>query len=325
MGPEHFETALEVMRRIAVVNMEAEERVFTTKALAKHPGAWAAWEMLLDKRSERPLIKTLEVEADDRPGLFQFKHISFQEALYATELSASALTWSGREVERFLTNPFMLNTCRIGGSPLLSSMANRVDSARNLLGKGVSVEAALELAKVSKEKNISLCGIKPGQRQVDLSSKGLTHADAILIAAYVAMRLLRSLELLNLGGNQIGDVGMQAFADAIGSGSMANLESLDISDNKIGDPGLISLSEALAKGSLRALEFLDLGNNQIGNVGMIEFSRSIPIGLLGALTYLRLSGNQIGDAGMIEFSRSIANGSMGKLTVYCSTLRNTLI
>jgi hypothetical protein len=70
-----------------------------------------------------------------------------------------------------------------------------------------------------------------------------------------------ALRELNLYGNQIGDAGIQASADAIGSGSMGALERLWLNSNQIGDQGMVSFSAALGNGSLPALEDVDLDDN----------------------------------------------------------------
>ena len=61
---------------------------------------------------------------------------------------------------------------------------------------------------------------------------------------------------------------MQAFADAIGSGSMANLQALNLSGNQIGDVGMTEFSRAIASGSMGVLKYLSLHQNQIGDAGM---------------------------------------------------------
>ena len=64
------------------------------------------------------------------------------------------------------------------------------------------------------------------------------------------------LRKLGLAGNQIGDVGMQAFADAIGSGSMGNLKVLYLNNNQISDAGMTAFSSAVTSGSMGNLNRL---------------------------------------------------------------------
>ena len=56
-------------------------------------------------------------------------------------------------------------------------------SSVNLLKNHFDVETVTMLAKISKEKKLTLCGIAPDQAEADFSSMGLRPADTILIAA----------------------------------------------------------------------------------------------------------------------------------------------
>ena len=70
---------------------------------------------------------------------------------------------------------------------------------------------------------------------------------------------LGSLQQLWLQGNQIGDAGMIAFAEALKPnsnfpmGSLASLTRLDLSINQIGDEGMKAFSTALSSGSMGKL------------------------------------------------------------------------
>ena len=55
---------------------------------------------------------------------------------------------------------------------------------------------------------------------------------------------------LRLGGNQIGDAGLDALAKAVESGALASLKVLNLENNQIGDAGLLALAEALGRGAL---------------------------------------------------------------------------
>ena len=62
---------------------------------------------------------------------------------------------------------------------------------------------------------------------------------------------LANLTKLNLGSNQIGDVGFTAFAEACAKGALARLETLHLQvDHHIGDVGLTAFAKACAKGAL---------------------------------------------------------------------------
>ena len=62
--------------------------------------------------------------------------------------------------------------------------------------------------------------------------------------------------MLGLGGNQIGDNGMKAFAVAIGNGALPMLRELFLCHNNIGHDGIKAFADALGKGGLPALKQL---------------------------------------------------------------------
>ena len=65
-----------------------------------------------------------------------------------------------------------------------------------------------------------------------------------------------NMQELHLFNNKIGDVGLQAFADALGKGALPALEQLELTSNQIGDDGLSALASACASGALAQLKTL---------------------------------------------------------------------
>ena len=59
-----------------------------------------------------------------------------------------------------------------------------------------------------------------------------------------------NMQVLHLYNNKIGDVGLQAFADALGKGALASCQKLYLDSNQIGDVGLSALASACASGAL---------------------------------------------------------------------------
>ena len=59
-----------------------------------------------------------------------------------------------------------------------------------------------------------------------------------------------NMQGLYLNNNKIGDVGLQAFAEALGKGALASCQTLNLSYNQIGDAGLLALAAAVGKGAL---------------------------------------------------------------------------
>ena len=74
-----------------------------------------------------------------------------------------------------------------------------------------------------------------------------------------------ALEDIQLGGNSIGDAGVQVLAGVLSSGAAPRLRSLSLWGNRIGCAGAAALAGALP--SLPALEELDLHTNNIGARG----------------------------------------------------------
>jgi hypothetical protein len=68
-----------------------------------------------------------------------------------------------------------------------------------------------------------------------------------------AQGALKSLEVLDLNSNKIGDEGLRHVADALARGAAPALKDLTVWGNKIGDEGMRHLGSALARGAAPAL------------------------------------------------------------------------
>ena len=124
---EEREPALAMLRAIATANHLVQRRTFTLQdvgeALAATPSLLALWGRLLTEGAV-PLVKVLAL--GDQTGEFQFKHLSFQEALFvqAAMRGDAAAFWSSDAVAaRVLGTPFFTNALRIGKGHLGGSLA----------------------------------------------------------------------------------------------------------------------------------------------------------------------------------------------------------
>ena len=63
-----------------------------------------------------------------------------------------------------------------------------------------------------------------------------------------------------LNGNQIGDVGMQAFSTALAGGALAKCQKLILGENVIGDAGMEAFASACASGNSAAAASPSAGN-----------------------------------------------------------------
>ena len=58
-----------------------------------------------------------------------------------------------------------------------------------------------------------------------------TDKEAVAVSKVIATGVLKKLETLDLQGNQIGDAGVMALAEAAGKGTLPQLEYLELSNN----------------------------------------------------------------------------------------------
>ena len=147
--------ALGVMRRVATANVLAKgglRREFTSHDLRESLGnkGLAVWERLTAADGSVPLIKTLEQKAVSTPAIYQFRHLSFQEALFAKQLvEVGAATWAGwrddKAAVESLKEPSLRNALRIGGNALGNALGRRRDrwDFAGELGGGRAVLQAL--------------------------------------------------------------------------------------------------------------------------------------------------------------------------------------
>ena len=118
-----------------------------------------------------------------------------------------------------------------------------------------------------------------------------------------------------LHGNEIGDVGMSAFANACAKGSFANLTVLHLLQNEITDDGFAALFPLIKKdGKLSGLKEFSIGSG-ITDKSMTEFADLLAKGSLAQLTRLELHFNKIGDPGLTSLADACAKGSLAQLTV----------
>jgi len=128
-----IQRAKQMLLRVAVANMEDKQRRefnanHVREVLEQFPDERQWWDRL-QHDGELPLIKVLTEGDAYEKAEFQFAHLSFQEALFALHLEATAASWSGWDTDdaaaHFMSNPSHENTCRIGGDELGSALGQR--------------------------------------------------------------------------------------------------------------------------------------------------------------------------------------------------------
>lgn len=179
------------------------------------------------------------------------------------------------------------------------------------------VVGAVEALQIPPLSTITRGRIDPSR--VFARSREIRDADMVKLCITLPFSpLMQTATSINLGFNQIGDVGMSAFAQAIkpvgdgGTGSLPVLEELDLQGNRIGDKGLEDFADSCAKGGLTMLQHLYLSYNNLSDVGVTALAGAY---LGGALPRLRRLGlvkvkSRNSDHGMKALAEALATRTL---------------
>ena len=193
-----------------------------------------------------------------------------------------------------------------------------------LLKNEFDVKTAKTLSQVSREKQVSLCGIAIDQAEASFKGLGLRTADVVLIAAAVEFR--SSLTSINLDGNEIGNEGCKAFGKVLASSR--NIKTVNLTNNKISEEGAKHIADAVA--ASRSLSVVDMRFNPIAGAGAIRLSAAIvrntgilkfneiPIKEMRADGFSELNLNKVGigvDGCMVVAGLLPVMGSLEKLNL----------
>jgi len=264
---------LNMLRLVAVDNQRHGRREFTSAHVASslmkggRELEMPLWLRLDVEDAGVTLIKTLESLTDTAPALYQFKHLSFQEGLFARDLLGlvDKKQWKGWETDKtasdFLNNAYMNNVCRIASGELGKRLAFQrpvwsfVDDARlSWVGK-----AALWALVKSNDyiRGLHLSGnvVGPGMggAEADVDCNGL----ASLFSA------CPNLELVNLGHNNLGAFSNKQLNRWVRHiAANLSLTELDVQSNNLGADGVNKLANSLRL--CLPLKSLNLSRNQPG-------------------------------------------------------------
>ena len=257
-----------MLRRQAVSNQEAGQREFTSKdtacCLGIFPEELSLWTRLdLNDLYGVALVATLATQSDKAPAQYQFKHLSFQEGLYAQHLLQSVETTRGSGggyegwatdalAAAFLNNAYMNNVCRIASGHLGRLLARQRPawdfSEHRLLWVGRS---ALWLLM---DENDAL-------RSLTMRHNAVVADDANGLARMLAT--CPGLQTLDLAATAIGALERSALARiARALGANTTLVQLGLASNALGPEGTAMLVHAM--NACVSLRSLDLSYNQPG-------------------------------------------------------------
>ncbi|KAL1499349.1 hypothetical protein AB1Y20_011556 [Prymnesium parvum] len=129
-----------MLARVAVANHLMQKREFDSTHVARSlegvEGGQAIWRKLLADPAGVPLVKTLELSADDSAvSTFQFTHLSFQEGYFVDAILQGEdlpTLWS-RGALRVLDDRWFLNTFSIGGQEIGAAIQKHLPSSTESL------------------------------------------------------------------------------------------------------------------------------------------------------------------------------------------------
>jgi len=272
-SPSMEQAGLNMLRLVAVDNQRAGRREFTSHHVAFSLVSGGRdielplWLRLDVEEAGVTLIKTLESHTETAPALYQFKHLSFQEGLFARDLLGlvDKKQWTGWDddasASSFLNNAYMNNVCRIAAGELGKRVAKArphwsfVDSARlSWVGKA----AMWNLVNANDfivSLNVAGSQVGPGQAgaEADVDANGLASLFSTCI----------NLQTANLGFNNLGAFSAKQLNKWVkGLSGNHSLTVLDLQSNNLGADGVKTVANALRL--CAGLRSLNLSRNQPG-------------------------------------------------------------
>jgi Leucine-rich repeat (LRR) protein len=258
---------LTMLRHIAVSNQLAGRREFSAVHVATallidqvNTEGLTLWMHLNKEDAGIPLTKTLEAQTELAPAQYQFKHLSFQEGLFAQDLLIKAEAgWETWETDltaaEFLNNPFMNNTCRIAAGYLGTRLAKRRPNW----------DFSKKECKLSEVGLIALwliCENNEKIKQLDLRNNGVGTKIEDSTGLSRMLSTSTALTVLDLGNNCLGD--LKGYLRPFGRGLSSNktLIQLDLQNNRLLPDGIKIVCTALR--TCTALKILNLSNNSPG-------------------------------------------------------------
>ena len=249
-----LETGKTMLRRVAVDNQENGRREFTSKnvacALGANPEELGLWSRLdLDHDYGVALCATLAKQSDKAPAQYQFKHLSFQEGLYAEHLLLMVTNlappngpgWPGwlnhQEAAKFLNNRYMNNTCRIAAGHLGALLAGqRADWDFREAPLTPNGRSALWFITDENDK----------VRSINVANNEVDSEDVGGIAKMLAT--CPNLQSLDLSDNDLVKLTIEhskwsRVCEALGTNN--TLTDLNLNNNKLGPTGVRIASKAL--------------------------------------------------------------------------------
>jgi len=120
-----------------------------------------------------------------------------------------------------------------------------------------------------------------------------------------ALRVNKSLKVLELQSNDIGHLGARLLCDALCSNE--SVHAVNFNDNELGDEGADAVANLLQHN--RSITTLGLASNRIRKRGAASLSDSLGLNHLSQITGLDLGGNEIGNNGAVALSKALVHNN----------------
>jgi len=139
--------------------------------------------------------------------------------------------------------------------------------------------------------------------EVDFRGNGF-DADG-LFALTQAFKTMTNLQKINLAKNTCRNEGIEAFAKYLTSPAGKSVTMVNLNENNLGDAGCKALAEMLKVN--KTLKYLDIGLNYITNDGAKEVAAALEVNK--TIKMLAISGNDIEDKELRKKCRARNDGS----------------
>ena len=316
-----------MLRRVATHAHLKQSRQFSDNdveaALAGHPLELKLWTELAKTERGAPLVKTLEMGVDGSgrvSGLWQFKHLSFQESLFVQALTKDEVPsfWEAG-AEKRINDPFFLNAFRVGGRDLGDQMYRSFGKMMRVLPNGWKVInecLPLTLPDSPNVERFHLSNLKLdlqdglSVRLIEALKGMLTFGCACnpvdkeglgaLVQAIRQPGVCRKLRKLHLPRlSKIANAeAWEPFADAIANKALPELRLLGL-EHALGD-GFLPLADAMGKGAIPHLLFLHLNEASLCDRHFEHLANALKAGALPEIEEIHVGENPgIQDAGAI--------------------------
>jgi len=286
-----------LLTALAVANRKAQRRVFSAadieQALAGSDAHIETWEQLRTQDAI-PMLRVIEHDnglVDERLGVYEFLHLSLQEALAARAIvddGAESLDAWRTTPRAFINDAWHANMLHVGGGTLGTALAKQ----RPVWDFGA--DDATQRVLWLLEGNTKLTALSLTRTSLD------AEGCAALGAALASNTTLIELALFEDG---IESTGAQSLGRALATN--AGLHTVDLSGNRIDADGGVAVGAALAMNA--SLTQLNLGGNGIGTAGGVAIGHALATN--ATLTMLNLEYNGIGAEGGARIASGLASNT----------------